>query len=120
MLAPGQRCTHECPQFDTMLDRNRFHEDDQQHGVKRGEHDDPREQTEDTHWGLGFLTSLTEVVEEDVTIEEESSPEVSSSDVSYNFPSPQTKVRDPLPRSTNTGEHLRSLYLLTTKVKIII
>ena len=44
-------------------------------------------------------TSLTEVVEEDVTTEEESSPEVSSSDVSYNFPSPQTKVRDPLPLS---------------------
>ena len=67
-----------------MLDRNRFDEDGEKHGVKRGEHDDPREQTEDTHWGPGFLTSLTEVVEEDVTTEEESSPEVSSSDVSDN------------------------------------
>ena len=84
MLAPGQRCTHECPQLDTLLDTNRFNKKCEKQGVKRGEQDDPREPTEDTHWGLGFLTSLTEVVEEDVTSEEESSPEDSSSEVSEN------------------------------------
>ena len=73
-----------CPQFDTLLNRNQFDEDGEKHVVKRGEHDDPRELVEDAHWGLGFLSSLTEVVEEDVTTEEESSSEVSSSDVSDN------------------------------------
>ena len=79
VLAPGMHCTHECPQLDTLLDRGRFDKNCEKQGVKRGEHEDPREPTDDTHWGLGFLTSLTEVVEvveEDVTSEEESSSEL--------------------------------------------
>ena len=63
------RCTHECPQLNTLLDRNR-------------EHEDPREPTDETHRGLGFLNSISEVVKEDMTSEEESSSEDSSSEVS--------------------------------------
>ena len=76
------RCTHECPQLDTLLNRNRFDKNGEKQGVKRGEHEDPREPTDDTHWGLGFLNSLSEVVEEDMTSEEESSSEDSSPEVS--------------------------------------
>ena len=35
VLAPGQHCTHECPQFDTTLDRNHFGEVGEKCGVKR-------------------------------------------------------------------------------------
>ena len=73
VLAPDMRCSHECPQLDTLIDMGRFIMNCENQGVERGEHDDPREPTEDTHWGLGFLTK---VVEEDVTSEEESSSEL--------------------------------------------
>ena len=55
------------------LDRNRFDEFGEKCGVIRGEHEDPREQVEDAHWGLGYHSPLTEVVEEDETTEEVSS-----------------------------------------------
>ena len=64
-----------------MYDRDHFEENCENQGVERGEHVDPREPTEDTHWGLGFLNSLTEVVEEDVTSEEETSSDDSSTEV---------------------------------------
>ena len=57
------------------LDRNRFDEGDMVN-VVRSEHDDPRELIEDVHWGVGYHSLLTEVVEED---KEESSSEVASS-----------------------------------------
>ena len=75
-------CTQECPQLDTLLDRNCFDENCEKEGVKKGEHEDPREPTDDTYCGLGFLNSLSEVVEEDMTSEEESSSEDSSPQVS--------------------------------------
>ena len=75
-------CTQECPQLDTLLDRNCFDENCEKEGVKRGEHEDPREPTDDTYCGLGFLNSLSEVVEEDMTSEEESSSEDSPPQVS--------------------------------------
>ena len=39
-------------------------------GVELVEHSDPREPLEVHYWGLGYLSSLTEVVEEDVTTED--------------------------------------------------
>ena len=64
-----------------LIDRGRFNENCENQGVERGEHDDPREPTDDSHWGLGFLNSLTEVVEEDVISEEETSSDDSSTEV---------------------------------------
>ena len=64
-----------------LIDRGRFNENCENQGVERGSHVDPREPTDDTHWGLGFLNSLTEVVEEDVTSEEETSSDDSSTEV---------------------------------------
>ena len=48
-------------------------------GVKGAEHSDPREPLEDHHWGMGFLSSLTEVVEEDMTTDDETSSDDSDS-----------------------------------------
>ena len=68
MLAPCQRCTHECPQYKTSLDRNRFDKGDKD-GVVRGKHENPRELIEDACWGFGYHSPLTEVVEEDESSE---------------------------------------------------
>ena len=81
VLSPDMRCSHECPQLDTLIDRGRFKDNCENQGVQRGEHVDPREQTDDIHWGLGFLNNLTEVVAEDVTAEEETSSDDSSTEV---------------------------------------
>ena len=61
------------------VDRGRFGpcEND---GVEGAEHSDPREPLEDHHWGLGFLSSLTEVVEEDMTSDDETSSDDSSTE----------------------------------------
>ena len=77
---PDMRCSHECPQLDTLIDRGRFKESCETQGVEGAEHVDPREPTEDTHWGVGYLNSLTEVVEEDVTSEDEASLDDSSAE----------------------------------------
>ena len=50
----------------------------------------PREPIEVHYWGLGFLSSLTEVVEEDVTTENETSSDESDSVVTE----PETTSRD--------------------------
>ena len=48
-------------------------------GVELVEHSNPREPLEVHYWGLGFLSSLTEVVEEDMTTEDETSSDDSDS-----------------------------------------
>ena len=70
MLKATQRCTHLCPQLDPMLDRGRF-DPCLTLGVNLSEHSDPRGPTEVHYWGLGYLSNLTEVVEEDVTTEDD-------------------------------------------------
>ena len=78
VLKATERCTHQCPQLDPMLDRGRF-------GtcltlsVNLSEHSDPRGPTEVHYWGLGYLSNLTEVVEEDVTTEDDTSSDESNS-----------------------------------------
>ena len=78
---PEMRCSHECPQLNPPIDKGCFKENCENQGVEEDEHVDPREPTEDTHWGLGYLNSLTEVVEEDVTSEDETSSDDSSTEV---------------------------------------
>ena len=48
-------------------------------GVKLVEHSDPREPLEVQYWGLGYLSSLTEVVEKEMTTEDETSSDESDS-----------------------------------------
>ena len=79
VLGSSQRCTHENPQFDSLVDRGRFGPCENE-GVKGAEHSDPREPLEDHQWGLGFLSSLTEVVEEDMTSDDETSSDDSSTE----------------------------------------
>ena len=43
------------------------------------EHSDPKEPLEVHYWGLGYLSSLAEVVEEDVPTEDETSSDESDS-----------------------------------------
>ena len=90
VLASNQRCTHECPQVDTHVDRGRF-DPWQNVSVNLTEHSDPREPIEVHYWGLGYLSSLTEVVEEDVTTEDETSSDESDSMVTE-------------PETTSSGE----------------
>ena len=78
VLASNQRCTHEYPQVDTHVDRGRF-DSCQNVSVNLTEHSDPREPVEVHYWGLGYLSSLTEVVEEDVTTEDDTSSDESDS-----------------------------------------
>ena len=78
VLAWHQRCTHENPQYDTHVDRGRF-DPCENVGVELVEHSDPREPLEVHYWGLGYLSSLTEVVEEDMTTEDETSSDESDS-----------------------------------------
>lgn len=61
-------------------------------GVVRCEYEDPWEQVEDAHCGLGYPPPLTEVVEEDQSTEEESSSEVCPSSDSDTRPPHQTKM----------------------------
>ena len=46
--------------------------------VNLNEHSDPRGPIE-VHWGLGYLSNLTKVVEEDVTTEDDTSSDESNS-----------------------------------------
>ena len=64
------------------MDRGRF-DLCQSVSVNLVEHSDPREPLEVHYWGLGYLSSLTEVVEEDVTTEDETSSDESDSVVTY-------------------------------------
>ena len=81
VLSSGQRCTHICPQRDPMLDRGRF-DTCLTLRVNLNEHSvvDPRGPSEVYNWGLGYLSSLTEVVEEDVTTEDDTSSDESNSE----------------------------------------
>ena len=78
MLKANQRCTHECPQLDSLLDRGRF-DPCLTVSVNLIEHSDPRGPIEVHYWGLGYLSNLTEVVEEDVTTEDDTSSDESNS-----------------------------------------
>ena len=78
VLKPNQRCTHECPQVNTHVERGRFNLC-QSVSVNLVEHSDPREPIEVHYWGLGYLSSVTEVVEEDVTTEDDTSSDESNS-----------------------------------------
>ena len=67
VLAPNQRCTHEFPQVDTHVDGGRF-DLCRSVSVNLVEHLDPREPLEVHYWGLGYLSSLTEVDESDSVV----------------------------------------------------
>ena len=70
-----------CNQVQSLFfDKGCFSKNCENQGVERGEHVDPREPTDCTHWGLGFLNSLTEVVDEDAASEEVTEPLTTSSD----------------------------------------
>ena len=83
ILHSWERCTHIQPVRDPCIDSGRFdhcpsltmREDSNPHSVV-----DPRGPTEVYYWGFGFLSSLTVVVEEDVTSDDETSSDESEAE----------------------------------------
>ena len=80
VLRSWERCTHINPVRDPIMDRGRF---DNCPSLNMREHSnvvDPRGPSEVYYWGLGYLSSLTEVVEEDVTSDDDTSSDESDSE----------------------------------------
>ena len=83
-LLPGERCTHVQPVLDHCIDHGRFDRGQTLTWRKvPNPHSavDPRADAEVYYWGLGFLASLTVVVEEDATTDDETSSDDSESQV---------------------------------------
>ena len=80
VLHSWERCTHINPVRDPIMDSGRFDHCPSLTMRENSNVVDPRGPTEVYYWGFGYLSSLTVVVEEDVTSDDETSSDESESE----------------------------------------
>ena len=80
VLHSWERCTHINPVRDPIMDSGRFDHCPSLSMRENSNVVDPRGPSEVYYWGFGYLSSLTVVVEEDVTSDDETSSDESESE----------------------------------------